>query len=98
MYAMFDGVVDSREAMPLRGSSSFQSSCLTPCVSKIHLNYEAMKNQLRTTQDVLTVEQEDHTETQESLAAYNAQMQAFMVIRNKNTFVVFITFSGIYVF
>jgi hypothetical protein len=56
-----------------------------------------MENQLRITQDVLTVELEDHIEKRESLAAYNAQMQAFMVIRNKNTFISFITFSDIYV-
>jgi hypothetical protein len=55
-YALFDGVLDSREAMPPRGSSSFQSSSLTPHVSQIHLNYEALKNQFRTTQDMLTVE------------------------------------------
>jgi hypothetical protein len=56
-----------------------------------------MENQLRITQDVLTAELEDHIEKRESLAAYNAQMQAFMVIRNKNTFISFITFSDIYV-
>jgi hypothetical protein len=56
-----------------------------------------MENQLRITQGVLTVELEDHIEKRESLAAYNAQMQAFMVIRNKNTFISFITFSDIYV-
>jgi hypothetical protein len=56
-----------------------------------------MENQLRMTQDVLTVEQEDHRETRESLTAYNAQMQAFMTVRNKNTFIDFITFSNIYV-
>jgi hypothetical protein len=32
-----------------------------------------------------------------SLAAYNAQMQSFMAVRNKNTFIVFITFSDMYV-
>jgi hypothetical protein len=96
-YALFDGVVDSREAMPPRGSSSSQSSGLTPRVSQIHLNYVVMENQIRTMQDVLAAEQEDHRETRESLAAYNAQMKAFMVVRNKNTFVAFITFSDIYV-
>jgi hypothetical protein len=48
-------------------------------------------------QDVLTMEQEDHRVTRESLAAYNAQMQVFMAVRNKNTFVAFITFSDMYV-
>jgi hypothetical protein len=62
-YAMFNRVVDSREAMPLRGSSSSQSTGLTPRVSQIHLNYEAMENQLSTMKDVLTAEQEDHRET-----------------------------------
>jgi hypothetical protein len=36
------------------------SSCLTPRVSQIHLNYEVMENDLRTTKDVLAVEQENH--------------------------------------
>jgi hypothetical protein len=56
-----------------------------------------MENQLRIMQDVLTAELEDHIEKRESLASYNAQMLAFMVIRNKNTFISFITFSDIYV-
>jgi hypothetical protein len=83
--------------MPPRGSSSSQSSGITPRISQIHLNYEAMENQLKATQDVLTAEQEDHRATRESLAAYNAQMQSFMAVRNKNTFVAFITFSDMYV-
>jgi hypothetical protein len=62
-FALFDGVLDSREAMSLRRSSSSTSSGLTSRVSQIHLNYETMKNQLRTMQDVLVVEQEDHRET-----------------------------------
>jgi hypothetical protein len=62
-YALFDGVVESREAMLSRGSSSSQSSGLISFVSQIHLNYEVMKNQLRTTQDVLKEEQEDHRVT-----------------------------------
>jgi hypothetical protein len=69
--ALFDGVLDSREGMPLRQSSSSMSSDLTPRVSQIHLNYETMENQLRTTQDVLEAEQEDHRETQESVNAFN---------------------------
>jgi hypothetical protein len=56
-----------------------------------------MENQLRITQDVLTAELEDHIEKRESLASYNAQMLAFMAVRNKNTFISFITFSDIYV-
>jgi hypothetical protein len=62
-YALFDGVVDSRETMSPRGSSSSQSSGITSCVSQIHLNYEAMENQLRATQDMMMVEQEDHRAT-----------------------------------
>ena len=83
--------------MPSRGSSSSQSSGITPCISQIHLNYEAMENQLKATQDVLTAEQKYHRATRESLAAYNAHMQVFMTVRNKNTFVAFITFSDMYV-
>jgi capsule polysaccharide export protein KpsE/RkpR len=90
-------VLDSREVIPPRGSLLSQSSGLMPRVSQIHLNYEAMKNQLRTMQDVLAVESEDHRETRESLNAFNAKMQVFMVVRNKNTFIAFITFSDIYV-
>jgi hypothetical protein len=70
--SLFDGVLDSREAMPPRRSSSSTSSGLTPCVSQIHLNYESMENLLRTMQDVLGAEQEDHRETRESVNAFNA--------------------------
>jgi hypothetical protein len=83
--------------MSPKGSSSSQSSSLTPRVSQIHLNYEAIENQLKTTQDVLAVEQEDHRDTRKSLNAFNVQMQMFMAVRNKNTFIDFITFSDIYV-
>jgi hypothetical protein len=62
-FALLDGVLDSREAMPLRQNSSSTSSGLTPHVSHIHLNYESMQNELRSTQDVLAAEQEDHRET-----------------------------------
>jgi hypothetical protein len=48
-------------------------------------------------QDVLAVEQEDHRETRELVNAFNAQMQAFMALKNKNTFIAFLTFSDIYV-
>jgi hypothetical protein len=56
-FALFDGVLHSREAMPPRWSSSSTSSGLTPHVSRIHLNYESMENWLRMMQKVLTVEQ-----------------------------------------
>jgi hypothetical protein len=49
----------------------------------MHLNYESMQDELR--------------ETRESVNGFNAQIQAFMAVRNKNTFVAFLTFSGIYV-
>jgi hypothetical protein len=90
-------VLDSREAMPPRKSSSSMSYGLTPRVSQIHLNYEAMENQLRTTQDTLATKQEDHRETRELVNAFNSQIQAFMAVRNNNTFITFITFSDIYV-
>jgi hypothetical protein len=83
--------------MSPRGSSSSQSSGLTPHVSQIHLNYERMKNELRATQDVLTAEREDNRATRDSWASYNAQMQAFMVVRKKNTSVAFLTFTDMYV-
>jgi hypothetical protein len=56
-----------------------------------------MQNELRLTQDVLVVEQEDHSETRELVNALNAQMQAFMVVRNNNTFIAFLIFNDIYV-
>jgi hypothetical protein len=56
-----------------------------------------MQNELRSTQDVLVAEQEDHRETRESVNAFNTQIQAFMMVRNKNTFTTFLTFSDIYV-
>jgi hypothetical protein len=76
-------VLDSREAIPPRRSSSSTPSSLTPHVSQIHLNYESMENQLRTTQDMLAAEQEDHRETRESVYAFNAYILAFMIVRNK---------------
>jgi hypothetical protein len=76
-------VLDSTEAMPLRWSSSSSSSGLTPRVSRMHLNYESMQDDLR--------------ETWESVNDFNAQIQAFMAVRNKNTFIAFLTFSDIYV-
>jgi hypothetical protein len=55
------------------------------------------KNQLKMMQDVLAVEQENHSETRESVNAFNAQIQAFLMVRNKNKFIAFLTFSDIYV-
>jgi hypothetical protein len=60
------------------------------------MNYERMENQLRATQDTLTVEREDNRAMRELWTAYNAQMQVFMVVRKKNTFVAFLTFSDMY--
>jgi hypothetical protein len=48
-------------------------------------------------QDMLAAEQEDHRETWESVNAFNTQKQAFMMVRNKNKFIAFLTFGGIYV-
>jgi hypothetical protein len=62
-FALFVGVLDSREAMLLRWNLSSTSSGLMPRVSQIQLNYEVMENQLRTAQDVLAVEQENYRET-----------------------------------
>jgi hypothetical protein len=82
-FALFDGVLDSREAIPMRQSLSSTSSSLTSRVSQIHLNYELTQEELR--------------ETRESVNDFNAQIQAFMAIRNKNIFIAFLTFSDIYV-
>jgi hypothetical protein len=73
------------------------SSSLMPRVSQIHLNYASMQNELRSTQDVLAAEQEDHIAIRESVNAFNTQIQAFMSVKNKNTFIPFLTFSDIYV-
>jgi hypothetical protein len=59
--------------MPLRRSSSSSSSGLMPRVSQMHLNYESMQDELR--------------ETRELVNDFNTQIQLFMVVRNKNTFV-----------
>jgi hypothetical protein len=83
--------------MPLRRSSSLQPSGLTPRVSQIHLNYERMENQLRAMQDVLAVEREDNRVTRHLCAGYNTQMQAFMAVRKKNTFIAFLTLNDMYV-
>jgi hypothetical protein len=96
-FALFDGVLDSREAVPPRQSSSSTSSGLTSRVSQIHLNYEAMENDLRTMKDVLAMEQENHRVTQESVNTFNAQIQAFLTVRNKNKFIAFLIFSDIFV-
>jgi hypothetical protein len=52
-------------------------------VYQIHLNYELMHDELR--------------EIRESVNVFNAQIQAFMAVRNKNTFIAFLTFSDTYV-
>jgi hypothetical protein len=80
-----------------RQSSSSTSSGLTPRVSQIHLNYEAIENDLKTTKDVLAVEQENYRVTRESVNTFNAQIQAFLMVRNKNKFITFLIFSEIYV-
>jgi hypothetical protein len=69
-----------------------------PHVSQIHLNYEAMENDLRTMKDVMAVEQENHRVTRESVNTFNTQIQMFMIVRNKNKFIAFLIFSDIYVF
>jgi hypothetical protein len=60
---------------------SSTSSGLTPRVSQMYLNYELMQDELR--------------EMRELVNDFNAQIQAFMVVRNKNTFIDFLTFSDI---
>jgi hypothetical protein len=39
-YALFNGVVDLREVMSSKGTSSQSSSDLTPYVSQMHLDYD----------------------------------------------------------
>jgi hypothetical protein len=41
--------------------------------------------------------QDELREMRESVNDFNAQIQAFMVVRNKNTFITFLIFSDIYV-
>jgi hypothetical protein len=51
-YVLFDGVIDSTEAISSKGSSSQSSSSgLTLHVSQIHLNYSRVEEHLRVTQD-----------------------------------------------
>jgi hypothetical protein len=47
MFALFDGVLHSKEAIPLRRSSLSTSSGLMPRVSQMHVNYESMQDELR---------------------------------------------------
>jgi hypothetical protein len=96
-FALFDGVLDSREAVLPRLSLLSTSSGLMPRVSQIHLNYETMENDLRTMKDVLAVEQENHRAMRESVNTFNAQIQVFLIVRNKNNFIAFLIFSDIYV-
>jgi hypothetical protein len=49
------------------------------------------------TQGMLVAEQEYHRETRKLVNAFNLQIQAFMAVRNNNTFITFITFRDIYV-
>jgi hypothetical protein len=56
-----------------------------------------MENDIRMMKDVLAVEHENHRVTQESVNTFNAQIQAFMTVRNKNKFIAFLIFSDIYV-
>jgi hypothetical protein len=97
MFALFDGVLDSKEVMPPRRSSSSMSSGLMPRVFQINLNYEVIENDLRTTKDVLAVEQEIQRVMRESVNTFNAQIQAFLTVRNKNRSIAFLIFSDIYV-
>jgi hypothetical protein len=55
-----------------------------------------MENDLRTMKDVLVLEQENHREMRESVNTFNAQIQAFLTVGNKNKFISFFTFSDIY--
>jgi hypothetical protein len=90
-------VVDSRVAMPLKGSSSQSSFGLMPHVSQIHLNYGRVQEELRSTQDKLAAGREANRETRDLLASYNVQMQAYIAVRMKNTFLTFLAFSDMYV-
>jgi hypothetical protein len=56
VYDLFDGMVDLREAMSSKGSSSQSSSGLMPRVSQIHLDYDRVEEQLIATQDELAAE------------------------------------------
>jgi hypothetical protein len=80
-----------------KGSSSQSFLGLTPRVSHIHLDNGRVEEQHRVTQDELVMEREASRATSDSLAAYNALMQAFMAVRKKNIIIVFLTFSDMYV-
>jgi hypothetical protein len=56
-----------------------------------------MENDLRTIKDVLAVEQEKHRVTRELVNTFNAQIQVFLTVINKNKFIGFLTFSDLYV-
>jgi hypothetical protein len=95
--ALFNGVVESRESMSLKGSSPQSSSSVMPHSSKIHLDYSMVEQELRQMREEMAVERETNRMTQDYLTSYNAQMQAVVSVRKKNTFLAFIAFSVIYV-
>jgi hypothetical protein len=57
-----------------------------------------MENHLKMTQETLAAEQEEYRETQELVNVFNAHIQAFVTVRNKNAFIAFLIFSDIYVY
>jgi hypothetical protein len=56
-----------------------------------------VQEELRATREELAVERETNRATRDELDSYNALMQAFMVVRKKNTSLEFLAFSDMYV-
>jgi hypothetical protein len=66
MYALFDGVVDLREASSSKGSPFQSSFGLTPHISQKHMDYSRMQEELRAMQDELVAERETNRATRDS--------------------------------
>jgi hypothetical protein len=56
-----------------------------------------VQEELRATREELAAERETNRATRDELDSYNALMQAFMVVRKKNTSLEFLAFSDMYV-
>jgi len=74
---MFNGVIDSRDARPSKASSS-QTSCGSRRTTEKDLEIARLRDQLKQ-------QKESAKAKEEYQAAYNAQIQAAIQVRNVHT-------------
>ena len=84
-FAMFPGVLDSREARPSRGSSSQSSPSFSPRISQRDLQVQKMEEQLKQTQEELAAEKAANKAKDDYLAAHLAKLQQAFTVRKHNT-------------